>query len=87
MSDKLYQVPPEWAARAYVRDTDYRAMYESSIADPEAFWAEQAQRIHWYRTPTTIKNTTFGPGEVEPLPGQRVPGLIRTHGNDVELHG
>ena len=39
-------------------------MYARSIKDPNAFWAEQAKRIHWYKTPTKIKNTSFGPGDV-----------------------
>jgi acetyl-CoA synthetase len=64
MSEKIYAVPDAWAARAHVRYDEYRAMYERSIADPTGFWAEQAQRIDWYRAPTTIKNTTFGPGDV-----------------------
>jgi acetyl-CoA synthetase len=39
-------------------------MYARSIKDPNAFWAEQAKRIHWYKAPTKIKNTTFGPPDV-----------------------
>src|SRR3989440_12953321 len=64
MSDKIYSVPPEWKSRATIKEADYRAMYERSIADPNGFWAEQAKRLHWYRTPAKIKNTSFGPGDV-----------------------
>ena len=64
MSEKVYQVPAEWAARAYIDDAKYKAMYAASIADPEAFWREQADRIFWYRAPTRIENATFGPGDV-----------------------
>ena len=39
-------------------------MYERSIKDPNGFWAEQAKRLHWYRAPSKIKNTSFGPGNV-----------------------
>jgi acetyl-CoA synthetase len=28
---------------------DYQAVYERSIADPEAFWAERAETLEWYR--------------------------------------
>ncbi|MBM6584478.1 acetate--CoA ligase, partial [Microvirga sp. BT689] len=31
---------------------------------PEAFWAEEARRIHWFKQPTRIKNTNFGPDNV-----------------------
>ena len=44
MSDKLYQVPAEWAKRAHVDAAKYREMYERSIKDPNGFWAEQATR-------------------------------------------
>jgi len=64
MSDKIHPVSPEWKSRAYVDDAKYHAMYERSIADPNGFWAEQAKRLYWYRAPTKIKNTTFGPGDV-----------------------
>ena len=51
MSDKIYDVPAEWKQRAYVDDAKYREMYARSIKDPNGFWAEQAKRIHWYKTP------------------------------------
>ena len=35
---KLYPVPAEWKARAYLDDAGYRAMYQRSVADPTAFW-------------------------------------------------
>ena len=28
---------------------EYQAIYERSIEDPEGFWAEVAEDIHWYR--------------------------------------
>ena len=45
-------------------EAKYRDMYARSMKDPNGFWAEQAKRIHWYKTPTKIKNTSFGPGNV-----------------------
>jgi len=64
MDEKIYDVPAEWAHRAYLDDAGYRAKYEASVKDPETFWAEEAKRIHWFREPTRIKNTNFGPGSV-----------------------
>ena len=34
MSDKIYDVTPEWKQRAYIKDADYQRMYERSIKDP-----------------------------------------------------
>ncbi|MFL4997653.1 MAG: acetate--CoA ligase, partial [Microvirga sp.] len=64
MEEKIYDVPAEWTHRAYLDDAGYRAKYEASIRNPEAFWAEEAKRIHWFKPPTRIKNTNFGPDNV-----------------------
>ena len=48
MSDKIYDIPPEWTKRGYVDDAKYQEMYARSIKDPNGFWAEEAKRLHWY---------------------------------------
>ncbi len=58
MSD-LVPVPSETAARALIDADRYRAMYEASIADPDKFWGEHGQRLHWTRPYTKVKNTSF----------------------------
>ncbi len=64
MSERIYDIPPEWKTRAFVDEAMYEEMYQRSIREPDRFWAEAAARIHWYRRPSRIKNTTFGPGTV-----------------------
>jgi acetyl-CoA synthetase len=64
MSAKVYEVPKEWASRAFVDDSKYKTLYAQSIKDPEGFWSEQAKRIDWIKPFTKVKNTTFGPGTV-----------------------
>jgi acetyl-CoA synthetase len=64
MSAKVYEVPKEWASRAFVDDSRYKELYAQSIKDPERFWAEHAKRIDWIKPFTKVKNTTFGPGTV-----------------------
>src|SRR3954453_9270230 len=59
MSEKIYEIPAEGKRRAYVNEETYHEMYERSLADPNAFWAKEAERIHWYRKPTIIKNASF----------------------------
>src|SRR3974377_1062739 len=39
-------------------------MYARSLKDPDGFWAAEAKRLHWYKAPTRIKNTSFAPGNV-----------------------
>src|SRR5262245_56237723 len=64
MSEKIYDVPPEWKKRAYIDLDKYKEMYARSLKDPNGFWVEQAKRLHWYKAPTKIKNSSFGPGNV-----------------------
>ena len=59
MSDQTYPVLPEIAAHTHVTAAQHRAMTEAAIANPEAFWAEQAKRVSWMRTPTRAKNASF----------------------------
>ena len=47
---KLYDVPADVAANAYINKDKYNEMYQRSIADPEGFWAEQAEEfIDWFK--------------------------------------
>ncbi|WP_016745110.1 AMP-binding protein, partial [Rhizorhabdus wittichii] len=55
----LYPVPAEWAARAKVKDADYKALYARSIDDAHAFWLEQAKRLDWVRFPTKTNESSF----------------------------
>jgi acetyl-CoA synthetase len=64
MSEKIYDVPAEWTKRAFIDDAKYREMYARSVKDPDGFWAEQAKRLHWYKAPTKIKNTSYDPHNV-----------------------
>ncbi len=64
MSDKIYTVPAEWAARAWVDDQKYQAMYKRSVQDPSGFWGEMGRRIDWIKPYTKVKNTSYDPGNV-----------------------
>lgn len=33
---------------------DYAALYQESLENPEAFWATQSKRIHWFQSPESI---------------------------------
>ena len=37
----------------------YEEMYARSLADPDGFWGEMAERFEWIKKPTRIKNTSF----------------------------
>jgi acetyl-CoA synthetase len=59
MSDKIYDVPPQWQKHAFADAAKYEEMYARSIKDPNGFWGEQAKRIDWIKEPIKIKNTSY----------------------------
>ena len=59
MSEKIYDVPAEWAKRAWVDQAKYREMYARSVSDPNGFWAEQAKRIDWIKPFTKVENASL----------------------------
>ena len=59
-----YTASDDFIAKAHVNAAQYAAMYQASVDDPTAFWAEQGQRIDWIKDYTKVKNTSFKRGEV-----------------------
>ena len=60
----VFPVPAETAASAWCDEAGYFKLYEQSIADPEAFWAEHGKRIHWFKPFTQVKDVNYGPDDV-----------------------
>ena len=54
-----HPVPEAFAAAARTRADDYDRLYATSVENPDAFWADVAQRVEWMRTPTKIRNVNF----------------------------
>ena len=55
----LFPVPSAIAEMALIDNAKYQEMYAASIADPEAFWAKQGQRIDWIKPYTQIKDVSY----------------------------
>jgi acetyl-CoA synthetase len=46
--------PPKKQAHSYIPSrADYEAVYAASMADPSAFWLEQARALSWFHPPET----------------------------------
>jgi acetyl-CoA synthetase len=57
--------PQDFAARAHVGSLDaYRRRYRASVEDPEAFWRDQAERIHWFRPFDQVRDVSYDPHDV-----------------------
>ena len=60
MSDeKIYPVKPAALARTKITDSDYQRLYQQSIDQPEAFWAEQGKRIDWMKPYQKVKDVSY----------------------------
>jgi acetyl-CoA synthetase len=55
----VYPVPAEWAAHAKIDKAAYADMHARSLAEPEAFWLDQAQRLDWIAAPTKADESSF----------------------------
>ena len=64
MTEKTYPVPAAWSKNAWLDETAYQKMYDRSVKDPVAFWGEMGRRLDWIRPYTTVKNTSFEPGNI-----------------------
>ena len=48
--NRVFPPPEEFARKAHIQSLEqYEAMYKKSIEDPEAFWAEAAKELHWFK--------------------------------------
>ena len=60
----IYPVDKQTKARALIDEARYAKMYQHSVEDNEAFWAEQAARIDWMRPFTKVKDVSFAYDDV-----------------------
>jgi acetyl-CoA synthetase len=58
MTEQIYPVD-EAANGAKVTRADYERRCAEAIADPQAYWLEEARRIDWMRFPSHAKDTSF----------------------------
>ncbi|OCC22453.1 acetate--CoA ligase [Croceicoccus estronivorus] len=43
----------------------YKDMYRRSVEDSDGFWAEQAERLEWFRKPTRIAEWSYDPVDIK----------------------
>ncbi|MER2556068.1 MAG: acetate--CoA ligase [Candidatus Competibacter denitrificans] len=84
MSDvKVYPVPAETAAHAWINNDQYLAMYQRSVDDPEGFWAEQAdQFITWSKRWNKVLDWDFTKGHIRWFEG----GKLNVSENCLDRH-
>ncbi|NNJ69239.1 MAG: acetate--CoA ligase [Boseongicola sp.] len=61
----MYLPTDDFASKSHADQATYRAMYDSSVEDPEGFWGEHGHRIDWIKPYIKVKNTSFEPGNID----------------------
>ena len=62
---EVYEASDEFKSRALVSSLEeYQALYNKSIANPEAFWDAQGKKLDWIKPFSKVKNTSFQRGDV-----------------------
>ncbi|MBW2977795.1 acetate--CoA ligase [Candidatus Woesearchaeota archaeon] len=52
---RTFKAPEEFSKKAYIKsEEEYKKIYNDSIKDPEKFWAEKAEQLHWFKKWDTV---------------------------------
>ncbi|MGD9975020.1 MAG: acetate--CoA ligase [Desulfatirhabdiaceae bacterium] len=64
--DRIFPPPEEFRKNARIRSLDeYKAMYQRSIDNPEAFWSQMAEELDWFRKWDRVLVSDFSEGSHE----------------------
>ena len=58
--EQLFPVPPKVREKSFIKSkAEYEKMYKESIENPESFWAEQAERLDWFKKWDKVMDYSF----------------------------
>ena len=57
--EKIYPIPRDLTATAWIDSDSYEAMYKQSVDENEHFWADQGQRVDWIKPFSKVKDVSF----------------------------
>ena len=64
--ERFIYPPPDFSKKARIKSLDqYRALYDRSISNPDGFWAEQAERITWFKKWDKVSKWDFNTAKIE----------------------
>ncbi|MDA7955884.1 MAG: acetate--CoA ligase [Gammaproteobacteria bacterium] len=86
--NKTYPVSEEIAARAHLRAKEYAAMYQRSIDDPAAFWAEQAEAfVTWFAPWDKVMDADFHRADIKWFTGAKLNACYNCVDRHLETRG
>ena len=70
---KIYPAPAPLAGAAHIDAEQYAALYQRSISDPDAFWAEQAEQfVSWSRKWDKVQDWDYDKVDIKWFSGARL---------------
>ncbi len=73
MSEKVYKPSAAISDHAWIKNLDqYHELYNKSVEDPDAFWAEIADRLTWYKKWDTVQEFDFVEGNIKYFAGGKL---------------
>ena len=89
MSDsKVYEIPADIEANASINSAQYTEMYRRSVANPDEFWAEQADRfLHWFKKWDSVSDFDFDKGHIRWFEGGKLNAAYNCLDRHLEERG
>ncbi len=69
---RLISPPESFISKANINLETYQKLYKQSIESPEAFWAEQAERLAWFKPWKTVLSHQFAEGKAKWFEGGKL---------------
>ncbi|MCA9731216.1 MAG: acetate--CoA ligase [Deferribacteres bacterium] len=61
-----FEPAANFVKKAHIQSmAEYKKMYDASVNDPEKFWAEMAERLHWFKKWDKVVEYDFHKGEIK----------------------
>lgn len=70
---KKFNPAAEFTANAHIKSMEqYQEMYDRSVNDEDGFWAEQAERLTWFKKWDTVANYDIGKADIKWFEGGKL---------------
>ncbi len=85
---KLYPVPADAAGKALIDKEEYQRMYRRSLAEPDAFWAEQAEELlTWFKRWDRVESSDLEKGDIRWFEGGKINVSYNCLDRHLDAHG
>jgi len=85
---KHYDIPASFVKNAHIDEKQYLSMYQRSVEDPSAFWAEQAEAfLSWDKRWETVLDWDFHKGHIRWFDGGKLNACYNCVDRHLETRG